>query len=189
MTNNSMLSESKKDAFWIFSLNFRSGCSIYWCKHIIILFLTNLWLACDCDSLGTLSGANTCDPISGQCNCKRYTTGRRCDMCLVRLKYDIPIIKLLTWIKFQPQTWGMSAIPQGCNECDCDVGGAYDNDCNSITGQCRCRPNINNRRCDIVVSGNFLPALDFYLFEAEDAEVVKVCFFIFFELHLFVFWK
>ncbi|XP_078493524.1 laminin subunit beta-1 isoform X3 [Ciona intestinalis] len=114
-------------------------------------------VACDCDSLGTLSGANTCDSETGQCICKRFTTGRRCDMCV-------------------PQTWGMSAIPHGCNECDCDIGGAYDNDCNQASGQCNCRPSIDHRRCDSVISGNFLPGLDYYLYEAEDAEIQKGAF-------------
>ena len=68
----------------------------------------------------------------------------------------------------------MSALIHGCRECDCDIGGAYDNDCDQTSGQCRCRPNINNRRCDVVIPGNFLPALDFYIFEAEEAEVVRV---------------
>ncbi|XP_076804829.1 laminin subunit beta-1-like isoform X2 [Clavelina lepadiformis] len=108
--------------------------------------------ACDCDSLGTLSGPNTCDSATGQCICKRFTTGRRCDQCV-------------------PQTWGMSSIAQGCNECDCDIGGAYDNDCDQTTGQCNCRPSIEQRRCDAVVSGNFLPGLDYYVFEAEEAEI------------------
>jgi len=106
---------------------------------------------CDCDSLGTLGGANTCDSNSGQCTCKRYTTGRRCDQCLT-------------------QTWGMSAIPNGCSECDCDIGGAYKDSCDLTTGQCECRPNIEGRRCDYVTHGFFLPGLDFYVFEAEDSE-------------------
>jgi len=68
----------------------------------------------------------------------------------------------------------MSAAAQGCNECDCDLGGAYDNDCDSTSGQCNCRPNIDSRRCDVVTSGNFLPGLDYYVFEAEDAELGPV---------------
>jgi len=106
---------------------------------------------CDCDDLGTLGGANTCDPYTGQCTCKRYTTGRRCDQCI-------------------QNTWGMSAVANGCSPCDCDIGGAYRDTCKLETGQCDCRPNIEGRRCDRVTSGFFLPGLDYYVYEAEDSD-------------------
>jgi len=106
---------------------------------------------CDCDDLGTLGGANTCDPSTGQCTCKRYTTGRRCDQCI-------------------QNTWGMSAVANGCSPCDCDIGGAYRDTCKLETGQCECRPNIEGRRCDRVTSGFFLPGLDYYVYEAEDSD-------------------
>ncbi|XP_039249987.2 laminin subunit beta-1-like [Styela clava] len=104
---------------------------------------------CDCDSLGTLDGSNQCDPTTGQCICKRHTTGRRCDQCA-------------------PQTWGLSADSGGCRDCNCDVGGSYNNDCDDSTGQCDCRPHITARQCSIAEAGFFVPFLDHYTFEAED---------------------
>ena len=57
--------------------------------------------------------------------------------------------------------------PNGCKPCDCDPGGAYDNHCDVITGQCKCRPNVGGRRCDVVNDGFFTGSLDFLLFEGE----------------------
>ena len=37
--------------------------------------------ACDCDSSGTVDGAE-CDVITGVCNCKMFVTGDTCNMCL-----------------------------------------------------------------------------------------------------------
>uniref|UniRef100_A0A8B9L3V8 Laminin, beta 2-like n=1 Tax=Astyanax mexicanus TaxID=7994 RepID=A0A8B9L3V8_ASTMX len=40
---------------------------------------------CNCDPRGiTMLGA-PCDPISGDCSCKRYVTGRYCNQCIVRV--------------------------------------------------------------------------------------------------------
>uniref|UniRef100_A0A669EIH6 Laminin, beta 2 (laminin S) n=1 Tax=Oreochromis niloticus TaxID=8128 RepID=A0A669EIH6_ORENI len=39
---------------------------------------------CQCDPRGTVSGSSQCDPVSGDCFCKRLVTGRSCDQCLVR---------------------------------------------------------------------------------------------------------
>ena len=57
--------------------------------------------------------------------------------------------------------------PNGCKPCDCDPGGSYDNHCDVITGQCKCRPNVGGRRCDEVNDGFFTGSLDFLLFEGE----------------------
>ena len=44
--------------------------------------------ACWCDNRGTVSGSSQCDPISGDCFCKRLVTGRSCDQCLVIRRSD-----------------------------------------------------------------------------------------------------
>ena len=69
-----------------------------------------------------------------------------------------------------PEHYGLSeSDPLGCKPCDCDIGGAYDNECDVETGQCTCRPKITGRRCDDVEDGYFTGALDWLLFEAETA--------------------
>lgn len=40
--------------------------------------------ACQCNRLGSVLGKSQCDPVSGDCFCKRLVTGRHCDTCLVR---------------------------------------------------------------------------------------------------------
>ena len=49
--------------------------------------------------------------------------GRDCDQC-------------------RPEHFGLSNDINGCKPCDCDVGGSFDNNCDVMTGQCACRPNI-----------------------------------------------
>ncbi|KAI9531300.1 Laminin subunit beta-1 [Dissostichus eleginoides] len=63
---------------------------------------------CRCDPRGTVSGRSQCDPVSGDCFCKRLVTGRSCDQCL-------------------PEHWALSHDLNGCRGCECDIGGAHDN--------------------------------------------------------------
>lgn len=87
----------------------------------------------------------------GECTCKRYVTGRDCNQCL-------------------PKHWGLSSEePYGCKPCDCDPGGSFDDSCDVVTGQCRCRQHVIGRRCNQPQSGFFAGGLDYFVYEAEIA--------------------
>uniref|UniRef100_A0A5F8GER2 Laminin subunit beta 2 n=1 Tax=Monodelphis domestica TaxID=13616 RepID=A0A5F8GER2_MONDO len=46
-------------------------------------------LSCRCDPRGTVPGDTPCDPISGDCYCKRFVTGQNCHQCLVSSYLDL----------------------------------------------------------------------------------------------------
>ena len=55
----------------------------------------------------------------------------------------------------------------GCQPCECDIGGSADNDCDVLTGQCKCLQEISGRQCDEVNDFHFTGSLDYLLFEGE----------------------
>lgn len=82
-----------------------------------------LFLVCSCFAAGSRSDS-TCDQITGKCICKENVTGQNCDQC-------------------DHEHWGLSAETDGCEPCNCDVGGSEDTNCDVITGQCKSVYNYN----------------------------------------------
>ncbi|XP_064417542.1 laminin subunit beta-4 [Latimeria chalumnae] len=105
--------------------------------------------SCRCNPLGSVS--STCDAVTGECICQRLVTGRLCNQCF-------------------PEHWGLGSNLYGCSPCDCDIGGAHNNLCSSTDGQCECLPNIVGRQCNEPSPGYFFAPLDYYLYEAENAQ-------------------
>lgn len=101
---------------------------------------------CTCNLLGTVGNLG-CNQYSGECECKRLVTGKDCNQCM-------------------PETYGLSASPDGCEPCDCNAGGSVDNHCDVLTGQCQCRPNMQGKRCNEPKQHHFVPSLH-NIYEAE----------------------
>lgn len=95
-------------------------------------------LPCDCDPRGSLDDG-ICDARSdpsggvqaGQCHCKRFVEGRRCDQC-------------------QHGYWNFTEEnPDGCQVCSCNLMGTYENQgCNVYSGECVCKRYVTGRDCD-----------------------------------------
>nr|XP_033792815.1 laminin subunit alpha-2 isoform X4 [Geotrypetes seraphini] len=81
---------------------------------------------CLCNVNGSLS--ETCNPQSGQCECKRNVVGRQCDEC-------------------KPNCWWDSE-KQVCVPCDCSPTGSISLHCD-MTGRCMCKPGFFGKRCDL----------------------------------------
>ena len=99
------------------------------------MIIMPLLLECQCDIRGILL-SDGCNQETGACSCKRNVIGRDCNQC-------------------RPEHYGLSLEDElGCQPCDCDIGGAHDNNCDVISGQCKCRPNTEGRRYSEVVLKN-----------------------------------
>ncbi|CAL4097372.1 unnamed protein product, partial [Meganyctiphanes norvegica] len=90
---------------------------------------------CQCHRLG--SYIPTCEPMTGQCNCRPGVGGARCDRC-------------------SPGYWGLQTIHHGhggCRPCGCSLFGSVRDDCEQMSGQCVCKPGIRGKKCNLCPEG------------------------------------
>ncbi|XP_004439711.1 PREDICTED: usherin [Ceratotherium simum simum] len=88
---------------------------------------------CQCNPHGSVN--KHCNPLSGQCECKKETKGLECDTCREHF-YGLDITS--------------------CKACDCDtVGSLSGSVCDARTGQCICKPNVGGRQCNECLDGYF----------------------------------
>ncbi|XP_040841245.1 usherin [Ochotona curzoniae] len=108
-------------------------CKDYFFRHVgADPSATDVCRPCDCDKAGTRNSSLLCDPIGGQCNCKRHVSGRQCNQC-------------------QDGFYSLQALdPVGCRPCNCNTSGTVDGDitCHPNSGQCKCKANVIGLRCD-----------------------------------------
>ena len=50
--------------------------------------------------------------------------------------------------------WGLE-LGKGCISCDCNPQGSYFDQCNSQTGQCRCKSRVTGQKCDECIEGYY----------------------------------
>ncbi|XP_042353016.1 laminin subunit alpha-3-like [Plectropomus leopardus] len=105
---------------------------------------------CRCDLKGTLSGVGECQQKSGQCHCKPFACGLKCETC----KDGYYLLQKKQYF--------------GCQGCQCDVGGAIGVACDESSGQCWCRKNIVGRECTEPAPGYYFPSMHQLKFEVED---------------------
>ncbi len=69
---------------------------------------------------------------AGQCVCKAYVQGSRCDQC-----------------KDGFFTMGSDPV-NGCSSCGCNPSGVLvqSEQCDKEMGECTCKPNVQGRSCD-----------------------------------------
>lgn len=80
--------------------------------------------------LGTVGGSENCNSVTGQCSCKVNVEGLKCDVCTNGTK-------------------GLSAVNlNGCSQCDCNITGSIDTNCDVETGQCSCKTGVYGVNCD-----------------------------------------
>ncbi|KAJ8045141.1 Usherin [Holothuria leucospilota] len=97
-------------------------------------------MACSCNIAGTVNASQSCNQVTGQCQCKANVVGQTCNQCAAN-------------------TFGLDAFDDdGCSPCDCDPSGTVPGgaSCNQNTGQCPCLAFRTGLRCDECSSGYFI---------------------------------
>ncbi|XP_053101455.1 laminin subunit alpha-5 isoform X2 [Hemicordylus capensis] len=143
----------------------------------ISLFYNNGAQPCHCHEAGAIR--SQCESFGGQCACKSNVIGRQCSRCATgywgfpscrpcdcgtRLCDELtgqcicpPRTIKPECIVCEPQTFGCHPLV-GCEDCNCSRTGIQDltePGCNIESGQCRCKPNIVGRQCDLCAPGYY----------------------------------
>ena len=91
--------------------------------------------ACECNEEGSTDISCNED---GKCSCKPNINGEKCDACKDGHS-DFPNCQ-----ECSEEFFGSP----NCQACDCNPEGSTDNSCDSVSGQCNCKPRIVGRACD-----------------------------------------
>uniref|UniRef100_A0A8C8RBX0 Laminin subunit alpha-5 n=1 Tax=Pelusios castaneus TaxID=367368 RepID=A0A8C8RBX0_9SAUR len=141
------------------------------------LFYNNGALPCRCHEAGAIGGQ--CELFGGQCVCKSNVIGRECSRCATgywgfpncrpcdcgtRLCNEVtgqcicpPHTIKPECIVCEPHTFGCHPLI-GCEDCNCSRTGVQElaePGCDVDSGQCRCKPNIIGRQCDLCTPGYY----------------------------------
>ncbi|XP_063433595.1 hepatocyte growth factor receptor-like [Mytilus trossulus] len=111
------------------------------CKqyHYGINVLENGCAPCNCNTPGTQNAKQTCDLITGQCDCKTLVEGQQCNTCT-------------------NGTYGLENVKSsGCTSCGCNKYGSSSKNCHATTGQCTCQEENKNLHCDAEIE-NMMPS-------------------------------
>ncbi|XP_053308878.1 laminin subunit alpha-5 isoform X2 [Spea bombifrons] len=131
---------------------------------------------CHCSQEGSLH--SICDPLSGQCRCRHGVAGLKCDTCAIGTygfpncevgpcnpsgSSSVSTnpsegscecrehVEGASCEKCKPLYWNLvPENPQGCTRCRCGFEGTINGveECQQVTGQCFCKPNICSRNCN-----------------------------------------
>ncbi|XP_071840529.1 agrin-like isoform X4 [Apostichopus japonicus] len=95
---------------------------------------------CDCNEYGAYS--KECDD-SGQCSCRPGVTAELCNSCV-------------------PGYWNFRGIVdgnEGCEPCECNVGGSVRDDCGQDYGECVCKAGVTGMKCDKCPAGQVMGSM------------------------------
>ena len=93
--------------------------------------------------------------MSGECSCKANVIGRKCDLCEEGFYLSDP------------------SSPDGCQACNCNLGGSLSALCDMHSGQCSCRPGLTGQTCSDIIPGYFFPSVDYLILEGEQAAAAR----------------
>ncbi|XP_075126694.1 laminin subunit alpha-3 isoform X1 [Leptodactylus fuscus] len=140
-------------------------------------YYNNGALLCECHTEGSTNPV--CNPFGGQCSCRPNIIGRTCSRCATGY-YGFPHCRPCTCgRRLCDEITGKCICPPqtvkpicdvceqntfsyhpiaGCEGCNCSITGViqpFQPECDSISGQCRCKPRISGRQCDRCAPGYF----------------------------------